>query len=141
MLKSKKDEASLRNRSKKIRGCVLFIDDVPDTHFGMSVVLKNQGFEVSVASSGKEGMQKALTLRPDLILLDIDMPGYSGVDVLERLRKYSKTKHIPVIMITGMTEIQTVKQVQKLGVSGYVSKPYDISDLLVRIKKVLKGRL
>jgi CheY-like chemotaxis protein len=92
---------------------------------GSMSLRKLGGFEVLVASSGAEGLLMAEQLRPDLILLDVVMPGLDGIVTITELKKTTLTRSIPVIFITGSPELDNGKQYQDLGAIGIIAKPLD----------------
>lgn len=80
-------------------------------------------YEVQVAGNGEKGIQIAKDWKPNLILLDIIMPNISGLKILEQLKRFDETKHIPVVMLTVIGEEEIIDQCFKLGASGYLIKP------------------
>ena len=119
---------------------VLIIDD--EIHFLKLVEsrLKANGYEVITARDGKEGLEKAKTKMPDLILLDIIMPKMDGRETLKRLRQDEDTKSIPVIMLTVKGEVNDI--VQSLvhnGAIDYIVKPFMTFDFLAKIKNALQA--
>jgi UDP-glucose 4-epimerase len=100
--------------------------------------LEANGFDVSAANSPEEALDFLKTKKPDLILLDLVMPGMNGYEVLENIRSTEATKDIPVIMLTAkMVQADKVKALNK-GLDDYMTKPYDAEELLARINAVLK---
>lgn len=119
---------------------ILVVDDTPDNLSLMSGLLKNL-YQVKVANSG----EKALSFlknnpNPDLILLDIMMPGLSGYEVLSLLKKDEKTKEIPVMFLTAMSETQEEAKGLELGAADYITKPISPSIVLARIKTQLQNK-
>lgn len=99
--------------------------------------LKNYAFEIIEAENAQQGIEYALNYEPDLILLDLNLPDFSGFKVLEEIRKNPKTMLIPVIVITVSATSEDVQKAILYGVKNYVVKPINIDDLLRRISKVL----
>jgi DNA-binding response OmpR family regulator len=125
------------NESKKI----LIIDDEEDVLTYLSVFFDDNGFNVLEARNGKEGVEKAVSEKPDIITLDISMPEESGVKALRELQENKITKNTPVIIITGIASdfkrfIETRKQVHPP--EGYFEKPIDRNELLKKVKELLK---
>jgi CheY-like chemotaxis protein len=87
-----------------------------------------------------EGLEKAANEKPDLILLDTNMPVMSGHDMLERLREQPELKDIPVIMVTVVCEPQDIAIASSYGVVDYVTKPFDFTDLIEKIANALKNK-
>ena len=119
---------------------ILIVDDEPDVIAYLRTLLEDNGFQVVTAANGKEGMLKAKSEQPALILLDVSMPEESGVRMFRNLQDNSGTAHIPVIIITGVSHdfkrfIETRKQVH--APAGYFDKPPDREQLLAKIKEVL----
>ena len=115
---------------------VLIIEDEPNMVLGLKDSCEYEGYEVSVARDGKEGLEKALTERPDIILLDLMLPLMSGIDVCRTLRK--RGSETPILMLTARS--QEVDKVVGLdvGADDYVTKPFSIMELLARIRAHLR---
>ncbi|MBU5690059.1 MAG: response regulator [Candidatus Aenigmatarchaeota archaeon] len=118
---------------------IMVVDDEESILILVKEVLEQEGFQVDTASDGKECLNKLKTVKPDLIVLDMMMPGMTGKDVLEKIRENPETKKIKVIFLTvaRMSEVGK-KEVAKLGISDYITKPFDNNDLVDRVKKALK---
>lgn len=106
---------------------VLVVDDEPDVLELLSEFLAGKGYEVSTALSGPEGLQKLKAERPHAILLDIRMPGMSGMEVLRRIRMTDR--EVGIIMITAVSEEETGRDALKLGAFDYLVKPLDLAYL------------
>ena len=117
---------------------VLVVDDEPQIVLLVSGRLKANGFEVIEASNGEEGLRKAKSERPDLILLDIMMPGMDGYEVCAALKSDQRYKDIPIILFTAKAgeEAQRVG-LEDCGANGYVTKPFEPSALLSKISEFL----
>ena len=100
-------------------------------------ILSRRGYMVMLATDGMDAISIAEAEQPDLIILDVQMPEMDGFDVLARLRRTPVTSTIPVIMMTGRREEADVRKAIDLGAQGYVAKPFDTSDLLGRIHRIL----
>lgn len=101
---------------------ILVIDDYPDNVFLLQDRLEQEGFEVIKAYDGGMGIQKAVEEQPDLILLDIMMPGISGYDVCKKLTSQDKTKLIPIILLTALSEADNLKEGLMAGAFDYIKK-------------------
>jgi two-component system sensor histidine kinase/response regulator len=119
---------------------ILLVDDEPDLIDTIQCRLEANNFAVSTASNGEEGLQKAASDMPDLILLDTNMPVMNGHEMLERLRKDPDLKEIPVIMCTALCEAQDIAAASSYGISDYVTKPFDYADLIEKITNALENR-
>lgn len=118
---------------------VLVVDDAPEIGILMEDILTPLEFEVSSAPSASAALEKIHRNPPDLILLDIMMPGKDGYQFCEELKK-SEFEHIPVIMLTVKRSKEDVERGLKAGASDYVTKPFDPDDLVARIKKILEKK-
>ncbi|MCX6150378.1 MAG: response regulator [Ignavibacteriales bacterium] len=119
---------------------ILVIDDHPDSVFLLKDRLEREGFEVITAYDGKTGMQRAFNDNPDLVLLDIMMPGIDGLEVCRTLVNTQSTKDIPVILVTGKAEAEGTKEGLQAGAFDYIRKPVNKIELLARINSALKLR-
>ena len=119
---------------------ILVVDDEPDLVSTVRYRLEYCKFEVETASNGEEGLKKAASEKPDLILLDIDMTGMNGHEMLGHLKNSPDLRDIPVIMCTAMCEAEDIAEASSLGVADYVAKPFDFSELVEKINNVLKEK-
>lgn len=117
---------------------LLLIDDSPAIHRLMAFKLKNEGLEFITSYTGEEGVELARTQQPALILLDLQMPGMSGFDVLRALKNDPVTMNIPVIIVTGSTESEQKVLAFELGALDVVSKPFDVHELRARIQSAIR---
>ncbi len=120
---------------------ILVIDDEEDILTYLSTFLTDSGFTVVQAANGKEGLQKAIDEKPDLITLDISMPEESGVKALRKFQQHETTKNTPVIIITGVSSelrkfIEKGRQVHEP--EGYCEKPINREELLEQINSLLR---
>jgi len=124
---------------KKDPATVLLIDDQPALLSMMTEFLEKSGYRAIGALSGFEGIKIAATDLPDIILLDIMMPKMSGLDVLERLKRNKKTMGIPVIIVSVARLGADFEEASRLGAAAYITKPFDESDLLNKVREVLES--
>ncbi len=117
---------------------ILVVDDEIDVTKVVGARLKKADFDVSTAKDGKEGLSFAKKAVPDLILLDIMMPGMDGYEVAERLQKDPKTSLIPIIMLTAKASSDDKIKALKMGIDDYITKPYDANELIARVEAVLR---
>src|SRR5262245_11355317 len=126
--------ASNASASTTTRMRILIIEDERGLTDVLEYNLKREGYDTMVAHDGLEGLQKAQTLLPDLILLDIMLPGLSGLDICRELRRGERTRSIPIIFLTAKTEETDQVVGFSLGADDYVTKPFSVKILLQRIK-------
>jgi signal transduction histidine kinase len=117
---------------------ILVVDDEHANIFFLEGVLTEVGYDVCTAYNGNEALQKVNEYKPDVILLDIMMPGISGMDVLEQLISNPETCHIPVIMVTAKSEAEDVELALSKGATEYIKKPVNETEMLARLKTVLR---
>ncbi len=118
---------------------ILIIDDMPFEVKLLSIFLNKMGFKVLAAYNGQKGIQAAELAQPDLILLDVVMPGIDGFEVCEKLKNHPKTQDIPIIFMTARsTEILDKIKGFELGAADYITKPFEHQDVLARINTHLK---
>ncbi len=122
-----------------IKPRILIIDDDDIILEMASVVLGKAGMVCLTAKDGGEGLKAARRERPDLIVIDLNMPIINGTQAITLLNKSDMTAHIPVIMLTGNTEAESVQQCLSLGVDDYIIKPFIPEDLVNRVQRILKG--
>lgn len=122
----------------KTRKKILFIEDESDQIMMISLRLEKNGYEVISSVDGEDGLQRASTEKPDLILVDVIMPGIDGFEVCRRLRKNPVTKRIPIISTTAAGADDVEHQCLAAGADDCVRKPYDSADLLMKIKRLLE---
>jgi len=120
---------------------VLAIDDDKITLGLLEAQLSNLGFSVSTVSSPAKGVEIARSFNPDVILLDLMMPGMDGIGVITLLRRDKMTKDIPVIIISSKHDRENVIDVMRHGVSDYIIKPYDPDRLAAKIKAAVAHRI
>jgi len=126
-----------KTKKKIQQATILVVDDEPDLVSTVEYRLKFANYNVITASNGQEGLDRAKSDQPDLILLDTNMPVMSGHEVLATLRADPAIKDIPVIMVTARCEAQDIAAASAHGVSDYVTKPFDFGDLMTKIQAVL----
>ena len=115
---------------------VLIVDDEATLARNLAAYLERNGFDVRVAGSGEEGLQQFADFRPDLVLLDHNLPGLSGLEVLERLRKGDN--QVPVVLMTGFGGIEVAVQALKLGAADYLTKPVSLGELKLLVQRLLE---
>jgi len=119
---------------------ILVIDDEPSMLCFLKQRLASEGFTVSTAGSGLDGINRASDLHPNLILLDLRMPAPDGWEVCKMLRANPKTQHIPIIAVTGVLLPDHLEQAMASGADDFAFKPIDLTDLLIRVRAMLDCR-
>jgi DNA-binding response OmpR family regulator len=117
---------------------VLAVDDDPVILRLIEVNLSLEGFEVALAAGGDDALAKAREVDPDVILLDVMMPGVTGWDVARRLKDDAVTNATPLVFLSGRTQEEDRRKGQELGVAAYVSKPFDPVELVDTIRRVAR---
>ncbi len=117
---------------------ILLVDDNANDRFLWAETVKSFGYQVQVASSGEQALQQVQISVPDLILLDLKMPGLSGLDVSQKLRSNPRFRNIPIIMLTSSDDLGDKLKGFEHGVDDYVTKEMDQPEIAMRIEAVLK---
>jgi DNA-binding response OmpR family regulator len=117
--------------------CILIVDDERDNRELLDIILTSEGFRILTAASGEEALATAALQSPDLILLDVMMPGMTGYDVAARLKGNSATKNIPVIMVTALSDPNTRALALSAGANDIVTKPVSHIELCLHIRALL----
>jgi signal transduction histidine kinase len=119
---------------------VLVVDDDPYVRETLIDVLGLAGHEVTPACDGPDGLRKAVSSAPDVILLDIMMPGMSGLEVVARLRADEATAGVPIIMVTALSEVRDRVAGLAAGADDYLGKPFDSAELIARVQAAVRQR-
>lgn len=129
-------EELLAQNQEKAR--ILLVDDEPGIRTAVQAYLKDEGFDVTTAIDGEDGLQKATQIMPDVVITDVMMPRCDGYDLLKKLRSDERLGGTPVIFLTakGMTLDRT--QGYEAGVDDYISKPFNPDELVARVKNVVR---
>ena len=121
-----------------VKKTVLLVDDEKDLVDILTLRFQADGYEVIQALDGKEGLEKAKSEKPDMIILDVMMPKLNGYQVCKELKQDAKYKHIPIIMLTAKAQESDKFWGMETGADDYVTKPFDFGNLLETVKKYLK---
>jgi PleD family two-component response regulator len=113
---------------------ILVVDDDEWILRMVSTVLRNEKYEIITASDGEEGLATALTTRPDLIILDVMMPGMDGYTVCRKIREERRFQKLPVLFLTAKHEVESRMLSLDNGANDYLTKPYDRRELLLRVR-------
>jgi phosphate regulon transcriptional regulator PhoB len=117
---------------------ILIVEDEKDIAKMVDYNLKKEGYKTIIANDGEDALDAAITKLPDLILLDLMLPGLSGLDVCKEIKAERKTASIPVIMLTAKSQESDKIVGLELGADDYVTKPFSPRELIARIKAVLR---
>ncbi len=117
---------------------VVVIEDEPDILELIEYNLRREGFEVATATSGRAGLSVIGREKPDIVLLDLLLPGLDGLDVCRRLRAVESTRDLPVIMVTARGEESDVVLGLGVGADDYIHKPFSPRELIARVRAVLR---
>ncbi|WP_193199695.1 response regulator [Nostoc sp. MG11] len=129
------------NQSNQHKGNILVVDDTPDNLRLLSAMLSAQGFEVRKALNGKLALIACQMLLPDVILLDINMPGMDGYQVCQQLKSNSKTCEVPVIFISALDDVLDKVKAFDVGGVDYITKPFYGAEVVLRIENQINLRL
>ena len=117
---------------------IMIVDDEPNLVELVKAVLESEGYEVITAANGEECLEKLKTVRPDLILLDMMMPGISGRETCEKIRANPETANLKIVFLTVVRFSEVGKDIlTKMNVVDYITKPFDNKEILDRVKKAL----
>ena len=117
---------------------ILVVDDEEDLVATISIVLRHKGYEVITANDGQEGLEKARTEKPDLIILDLMLPRINGYKVCGLLKNDARYAKIPVILLTARPNAEDIELGKSVGADAYITKPYDRGALLGKIEELVK---
>ena len=129
-----------QNLQPPCQGDILIVDDTPDNIRFLSTILLEQGYTVRKAINGRMALTAAKTISPDLILLDINMPGMNGYEVCEKLKQDVQTESIPIIFLSALDEVEDKIRAFRTGGVDYITKPFQLEEVLVRIQNQLTIR-
>lgn len=116
---------------------VLVVDDEPNILLSLEFLMQQAGFSVATAADAEQALEQINRQCPDLLLLDISLPGMSGFDLLERLRADNATQTLPVIMLTAHGREVEKEKGLALGANDYVTKPFSTRELVNRVQVLL----
>lgn len=119
---------------------ILVVDDDADITDFIKLVLEEAGYEVVTAENGRAALKQVIKEKPDLILLDVMMPEMSGWEVCELIKCNEESKNVPVIMITAKSEVQSKVKGMQVGANGYVTKPFEIDDVIEKVRLMLESK-
>jgi DNA-binding response OmpR family regulator len=117
---------------------ILVVEDSPDIGRLLRHVLSRAGYDVYMENEGPAGWNAFLQLRPDLVLLDVNLPGISGLEVCQRIKNSANT---PVIVLTVQAEIEAAERGIQAGADAYLAKPFEIPKLIAAVEDLLRPRI
>ncbi|MBI3548246.1 MAG: response regulator [Elusimicrobia bacterium] len=118
---------------------LLIIDDDANLCRLLSENFTDLKYEVVTANNGAEGLETARTSPPDAVILDIDMPGLNGYEVCARLRAKPETKKVPILMLTGTTNLSSAMKGLAAGANDFLTKPFDVDEVAARLSVLLSS--
>jgi len=121
-----------------MNGKILIVDDESSARFALELLLRREGFEVHEVHDGASALIECSKFRPDLILLDIMMPGMDGLEVCRRIKSTPETRLTPIVLITGLSATEDRIKGINAGADDFLSKPIDFSELLARTRSLLR---
>jgi two-component system phosphate regulon response regulator PhoB len=119
---------------------ILVVEDEEDIRELLKYNLEKEGYQVFGAATGEEGLRAVRDRRPDLLLLDLMLPGIDGLEVCRRIRGEAQTRHLPIIMLTAKGEEADIVTGLELGADDYITKPFSPRVLLARLRAALRRR-
>jgi two-component system phosphate regulon response regulator PhoB len=122
------------------KALILVVEDEEDILELIRYNLDREGYQTAVAVSGEDGLTMARSRQPDLILLDLMLPGMDGFDVCKVLKNDANTAHIPIVMLTAKSEESDIVAGLELGADDYITKPFSTKVLIARIRTVLRRK-
>lgn len=122
---------------KPRRTIIVHADDEPDIRLVIQAALAPLGIDVVSAANGEEGLRLAVKEKPDLVLLDILMPGMDGFAVCAALREHPDHRDTPIVMLTALSQVKDVERSATVGATGYMIKPVDVARLRHKIIELL----
>jgi DNA-binding response OmpR family regulator len=131
----------MNSTSDSAKHTILIIDDRPDDLKLMANCLEKADFKVMTAQNGESGLDTARRVQPDLILLDVLMPGIDGFETCRRLKAEASVQEIPVIFMTSLAETEHKITGFEVGGVDYITKPIQVAEVLARVKAHLAGRV
>jgi DNA-binding response OmpR family regulator len=120
------------------RYSIMLIDDSSTNNILYESILEDEGYQVYVFDDAQKALNQIETISPDLIMLDLMMPGMDGFDFLDRKKQLSNVASVPVVMVTARTDKESEKKAFELGVKEYLLKPAGILEVTQLVKKILQ---
>jgi DNA-binding response OmpR family regulator len=118
---------------------ILIVDDEPNILISLEYLMQREGFDVSVARDGLQAIEAIEAHPPDLVLLDVMMPGKTGLEVCQHVRAQDRLRDVRIIMLTAKGRETDVAKGLALGANAYVTKPFSTRDLVAQVRKMLEA--
>lgn len=118
---------------------ILIIEDEVANRQALAAMLKLEGYQVLEADSGRQALALLEKELPDLILLDLVMPEMDGYDVFRQLQSCERTRHIPVLVVSGLASAWDIERAAQAGLTNFLTKPFEPEELLARIQEALSA--
>jgi two-component system, cell cycle response regulator DivK len=134
-------KSSSSTRSKTTKPMVLIVDDAPDNRDIYNDFLTFSGYRVAEATNGEEAVELATELLPDVILMDLSLPGMDGWEATRRIKKNDRTKHIPIVALTGHALEGHEKGAKDAGCDGFIAKPCPPDVLEAELRRMLEPKV
>jgi len=122
-----------------MKGRIMVVDDAQGIRDSLDVLLTGEGYKVFLAESGEEALRKLPEVAPDAMILDVNMPGIDGYQILKKIRKTIPRKELQIMMLTVNTKAEEEVEAFRLGVDEYVKKSFSNNVLLARVKLMFKS--
>jgi DNA-binding response OmpR family regulator len=119
---------------------ILVVEDNPAVSNLLSRVLERAGYTVLTSTDGIDGLEATRRSRPDLVVLDLALPGLDGWSVVRQLKANRHTAHIPVLGVSGWISDNAYERARKAGCDGFIEKPFDLAQLLAQVAALIKQR-
>ena len=116
---------------------ILVVDDDPRLLHVVAMYLSIEGYDVDTASNGEEGLRRVEAQRPDLVILDVMMPGIDGLEACRRIKSDPETRHIPVVLFTALSRTDDVESGRAAGANRFINKPFSLIGLGAVIRSFL----
>jgi DNA-binding response OmpR family regulator len=116
---------------------ILIVDDEPNIVISLEYLMQREGFETTVAGDGEAALEALARAAPDLVILDVMLPGMNGFDVCERIRADPRWREIRILMLTAKGRETEIARGVRVGADAYVTKPFSTKDLVAQVRRLL----
>ena len=116
---------------------ILFVEDEQQQRESLAMMLEVEGYQVIATESAEQALEHIETTSPDMIVTDVKLPGMDGFALFDRVRDFTQLYRMPFLFITGYNDPKAIERVKRLGAAAYITKPYDLENLLSVIKQLL----